>query len=485
MSKLIFEKHVKDSNPFALPGLAIPSGNVADSIPRQFLREQDIALPEVSEVEAVRHFTELSTRAYGVDSGFYPLGSCTMKYNPKINEWAARLPGLAGLHPYQAEDTIQGALQIYYEMQEMLSEITGMDGFSLQPAAGAHGEMAGVMTIKAYHLNRQDYQRTKMMVPDSAHGTNPATANMVGFEVIEIKSNHRGLVDLDDLRAKMNNQVAGLMLTNPNTLGLFEEEIQEIASIVHGEGGLLYYDGANLNGIIGVARPGDMGFDVIHLNLHKTFAAPHGGGGPGSGPLGVKSILLDFLPKPVAIKKGDRYGFNYDIPQSIGKVKNFYGNFGVIVKAYVYLKALGAEGIKEACEHAVLNANYLRHQLREDYNIPLDRLCKHEFVANSKKQAEQSNVSTMDIAKRLIDYGYHPPTIYFPLIVNEAIMIEPSETESKERLDDFVQAMRSIAREAAEDPELLINAPHNTVIRRVDEVAAARKPVIKWEVSTT
>ncbi len=480
MSKLIFEKHVPDSNPFTLPPLAIPAVK-PDSIPQQFLREQKIALPEVSEVEAVRHFTELSTRAYGVDSGFYPLGSCTMKYNPKINEWAARLPGLAGLHPYQAEDTIQGALQIYYEMQEMLAEITGMDGFSLQPAAGAHGEMVGVMTIKAYHHNRQDYQRTKMMVPDSAHGTNPATANMVGFDVIEVKSNHRGLVDLDDLRAKMNDQVAGLMLTNPNTLGLFEEEIQEIAAIVHEGGGLLYYDGANLNGIIGIARPGDMGFDVLHVNLHKTFGTPHGAGGPGSGPVGVKSKLLDFLPKPVVIKKDDAYGFDYDMPLSIGKVKNFYGNFGVMVKAYVYIKALGAEGIKEICEHAVLNANYLRHQLRDDYNIPLDRLCKHEFVANSKKQADQNGISTMDIAKRLIDYGYHPPTVYFPLIVSEAIMIEPTETESKERLDDFVQAMRSIAREAAEEPELVINAPHNAAIRRVDEVTAARKPVVKWE----
>ncbi len=481
MSKLIFERHIKDSNSFTLPPLAVPAADISDSIPRQFLRNQHIALPEVSEVEAVRHFTELSTRAYGVDSGFYPLGSCTMKYNPKINEWASRLPGLAGLHPYQPEETIQGALQIYYEMQEMLSEITGMDGFSLQPAAGAHGEMAGVMTIKAYHQNRQDHQRTKMMVPDSAHGTNPATANMVGFEVIEVESNNRGLVDLDDLRGKMNEQVAGLMLTNPNTLGLFEEEIHEIAAIVHEGGGLLYYDGANLNGVMGIARPGDMGFDVIHVNLHKTFGTPHGAGGPGSGPVGVKSILLDFLPRPVAVKKGDTYAFDYDMPLSIGKVKNFYGNFGVIVKAYVYIKALGAEGIKQACQHAVLNANYLRHQLRDNYNIPLDRLCKHEFIANSKRQANQNHVSTMDIAKRLIDYGYHPPTIYFPLIVSEAMMFEPTETESKERLDEFIEAMRAIAREAEEEPELVTNAPHNAVIRRVDEVTAARKPVVKWE----
>lgn len=483
MSKLIFEKHVPESNAFSLPAGLITEEDIRESLPEQFLRRKPAALPEVSEVEAVRHFTELSTRAYGVDSGFYPLGSCTMKYNPKINEWAARLPGFAGLHPYQPEATVQGALQLYCEMQEMLAEITGMDGVSLQPAAGAHGEMTGVMIIKAYHNHRQDYRRTKMMVPDSAHGTNPATANVVGFDVIEVKSNARGLVDLDDLRAKMNDEVAGLMLTNPNTLGLFEEEIKEIAAIVHAGGGLLYYDGANLNGIIGVARPGDMGFDVIHVNLHKSFGTPHGGGGPGSGPVGVKARLTDFLPKPAVVKNGDNYSFDYNLPLSIGKVKNFYGNFGVIVKAYGYIRSLGGEGLKEACEHAVLNANYLRHQLRDSYHIPLDRLCKHEFIADSRKQAEPHGISTANIAKRLIDYGYHPPTIYFPLIVSEAIMIEPTETESKERLDDFVQAMREIAREAAEAPELLLNAPQQAVIKRVDEVTAARKPVLKWEES--
>ncbi|MDD3269298.1 MAG: aminomethyl-transferring glycine dehydrogenase subunit GcvPB [Syntrophomonadaceae bacterium] len=480
MNKLIFEKHVPNSNAFSLPPGMIPEGDIQESIPEQFLRRAAAALPEISEVEAVRHFTELSTRAYGVDSGFYPLGSCTMKYNPKINEWAARIPGFAGLHPYQPEATVQGALQLYYEMQEMLAEITGMDAFSLQPAAGAHGEMAGVMIIKAYHMNRQDQPRTKMMVPDSAHGTNPATANVVGYDVIEVKSNERGLVDLDDLRAKMSDEIAGLMLTNPNTLGLFEEEIKEIAAIVHEGGGLLYYDGANLNGVIGVARPGDMGFDVIHVNLHKTFGTPHGGGGPGSGPVGVKARLQEFLPTPVAVKNGDSYGLDYNRPLSIGKLKNFYGNFGVIVKAYAYIKSLGADGLKEACEHAVLNANYLRHRLRESYNIPLDRICKHEFIANSRKQAEPNGISTLNIAKRLIDYGYHPPTIYFPLIVSEAIMIEPTETESKARLDDFVQVMKDIAREAVEAPELLLNAPQQTAIKRVDEVTAARKPVLKW-----
>lgn len=480
MSQLIFEKNVPGSNFFSLPDINLPALDASATLPEQFRRQSSTSIPELSEVEAVRHYTELSQRAYGVDNGFYPLGSCTMKYNPKINEWAARLPGFASIHPCQPEHTVQGALQLYYEMQEMLSEITGMDGFSLQPAAGAHGELAGVMIMKAYHNHRQDYARTKMMVPDSAHGTNPATANVVGYEVIEIKSTPEGLIDLDDLRSKMSPQVAGLMLTNPNTLGLFEEEIQAVAQIVHQGGGLLYYDGANLNGIMGVARPGDMGFDVIHVNLHKTFSTPHGGGGPGSGPVGVKAPLLDFLPVPVAVKKGPDYSFDYDLPLSIGKVKNFYGNFGVIVKAYAYIKALGAEGLTEACQHAVLNANYLRHQLRQSFNIPIDRLCKHEFVLNSKKQG-QYGVNTMDIAKRLIDYGYHPPTVYFPLIVPEAMMIEPTETESKQRLDVFVEVMETIAGEAANDPDLVKNAPHHAVIKRVDEVTAARKPIVKWE----
>jgi glycine dehydrogenase subunit 2 len=481
MSKLIFEKGVKGSNSFSLPEAGLAQPDINQTLPPIFLRHQAPDLPQISEVEAVRHYTELSQRAYGVDNGFYPLGSCTMKYSPKINEWAARIPGLAALHPYQAPETIQGALQLYYEMQEILAEITGMDGFTLQPAAGAHGEMVGVMIIKAYHLNNGDKARTKMMVPDSAHGTNPATANMIGFDVIEVKSNPRGLVDLDDLKSKMNEEVAGLRLTNPNTLGLFEEEIEDIAAIVHEAGGLLYYDGANLNGVVGVARPGDMGFDLVHVNLHKTFSTPHGGGGPGSGPVGVKAHLLPFLPIPLVVKKEEQYTFDYDRPLSIGKAKNFYGNFGVIVKAYAYIKALGGEGLKDACQNAVLNANYMRHQLREDYNIPLDRLCKHEFIINSKKQADPHGISTMDIAKRLIDYGYHPPTVYFPLIISEAMMIEPTETESKERMDDFIATMKSIAKEAKETPELLLGAPHNAVIRRVDEVKAARKPVVKWE----
>lgn len=481
MSKLIFEKSLAGSNTFTIPPAEVPEVNIRESIPASLLRETPAALPDVSEVEAVRHFVDLSHKAFGVDNGFYPLGSCTMKYSPKINEWAARLPGFANLHPYQPVETVQGAMELLYNMQNMLTEITGMDALTLQPAAGAHGEMTGVMIIKAYHQHRNDHQRTKMMVPDSAHGTNPATAHVVGFDVVEVKSNSRGLVDIEDLKSKMSPEVAGLMLTNPNTLGLFEEDIQDIAAVVHEGGGLLYYDGANLNAVMGISRPGDMGFDVVHLNLHKTFSTPHGGGGPGSGPVGVKSHLADYLPIPVVSKQGDKFVFDYNRPLSIGKVKNFYGNFGVIVKAYAYILALGAEGIKDAAQQAVLNANYLRQQLKQYYHVPFDRLCKHEFIATAKNQMDENGVTTLDIAKRLTDYGFHPPTVYFPLIVKEALMIEPTETETRERLDGFVQAMAAIAEEARQKPETVTGAPHNAVIKRVDEVTAARNPVVKWE----
>jgi glycine dehydrogenase subunit 2 len=477
MSELIFERSVPGTRAFSLPQCDIP---VQNDIPDCFLRDEDILLPEVSEVEVVRHYTELSHLAYGVDNGFYPLGSCTMKYNPKINEWAARLPGFADIHPYQAEETVQGALELMHDLSGMLCEIAGMDYFTLQPAAGAHGEMTGALIIKAYHRQRQDFQRTKMIVPDSAHGTNPATANVVGFEVIEVKSNERGLVDVDDLRSLMSDQIAGLMLTNPNTLGLFEEEIQEIAEVVHAAGGLLYYDGANANAIMGVARPGDMGFDLCHLNLHKTFGTPHGGGGPGSGPIGVKAFLADYLPVPLIVKNNDRFSFDYDRPLSIGKVQSFYGNFGVLVKAYTYIKALGRIGIREACENAVLNANYIRTRLRGHYDIPYDRLCKHEFVVSARQQKRETGVSALDVAKSLIDYGYHPPTIYFPLIVDEALMIEPTETETRKRMDDFVEAMLAIAGDAAKDPQKVKDAPRKAIIRRVDETMAARNPILKW-----
>ena len=481
MTKLIFERHILDANTFELPPLEVPAADLAETMPEHLIRKTLPFIPAVSEVELIRHFTELSDRAYGVDNGAYPLGCCTMKYNPKINEWASRLPGFAQIHPYQPEETVQGAMQILYDMEKMLGEITGMDHFALQPAAGAHGEMAGVMMIKAYHNKRGDFKRTKMMVPDSAHGTNPATANVVGYDVIEIKSNSRGLVDIEDLQAKMSDEVAGLMLTNPNTLGLFEEEISEIAAIVHQGGGLLYYDGANLNAIMGVCRPGDMGFDVVHLNLHKTFATPHGGGGPGSGPVGIKAFLADFLPKPVVKKSGDIFSFDYERPDSIGRVKNFYGNFAVIVKAYTYIMAVGSEGLKDACQQAVLNANYLRFHLQRNYHIPFNRLCKHEFVISARNQMESSHVATIDIAKRLLDFGYHPPTIYFPLIVKEAMMIEPTETESRQRLDDLIAALDDIAREARDNPQVVLDAPHTTVIGRVDEVMAARNPIVKWE----
>ncbi len=481
MSKLIFEKSREGSNNFSLPPAEVPAADIKDSIPVSLLRKTPADLPDVSEVETVRHFVDLSHRAFGVDNGFYPLGSCTMKYSPKINEWAVRLSGFAHLHPYQPVETVQGAMELLYNMQNLLAEITGMDALTLQPAAGAHGEMTGVMIIKAYHQQRNDHRRTKMMVPDSAHGTNPATANVVGFDVVEVKSNSRGLVDIEDLKNKMSPEVAGLMLTNPNTLGLFEEEIQDIAAVVHEGGGLLYYDGANLNAVMGISRPGDMGFDVVHLNLHKTFSTPHGGGGPGSGPVGVKSPLADYLPVPVVSKQGDKYVFDYNRPLSIGKVKTFYGNFGVIVKAYAYILALGAEGIKDASQQAVLNANYLRRQLQQDYHIPFDRLCKHEFIATAKRQMDESGVTTLDIAKRLTDYGFHPPTVYFPLIVKEALMIEPTETESRERLDDFVRAMGRIAEEARREPETVTGAPHNAAVKRVDEVTAARSPIVRWE----
>ena len=474
MSKLIFEKSHPGANGFALSPMREDM-----RIPDAFLRAERANLPEVSEVEFTRHFMELSKRAFGVDDGMYPLGSCTMKYNPKVNEWAARQ--FAALHPLLPEKYAQGVLSLLYDAGEMLKEILGMDAFTLQPAAGAQGEMTGVAMIRAYHEHRGDHRRTKMLVPDSAHGTNPATAHVVGYDVVEVASNENGLVDLDDLRAKMNDEVAGLMLTNPNTLGLFEKDILAMAEIVHGAGGLLYYDGANLNAIMGMARPGDMGFDVVHVNLHKTFATPHGGGGPGSGPVGAKAHLAPFLPVPVLQKDGGAYRWDFDRPLSIGQMHAFYGNVGVVVKAYAYMLALGAEGIRDACRLAVLAANYLRVCLGEDYDIAYDALCKHEFVLSAARQMHENHVGATDICKRLIDMGYHPPTVHFPLIVKEALMIEPNETESLERLDGFVEAMRAIARECRENPEIVRTAPHTCPITRVDEVKAARNPVVKYE----
>lgn len=478
-NKLIFEISKEGRVGYSLPQTDVEERNLEEFIPREFLRDEGPELPEVSEGDVVRHFTLLSNKNYGVDNGFYPLGSCTMKYNPKINEDMAALAKFTNLHPYQNEDTVQGALELMYDLSGKLAEISGMKAVSLQPAAGAHGEMTGLMIIKKYHEKRGDFKRKKIIVPDSAHGTNPASAAVVGFEIVEIKSTKDGAVDLENLKAVLDDEVAGLMLTNPSTLGLFEKNIKEIADLVHEAGGLLYYDGANMNAIMGIARPGDMGFDVVHLNLHKTFSTPHGGGGPGSGPVGVREDLVDYLPVPVIEKSGERYILNYDKPDSIGKIKSFYGNFGVMIKAYAYILSMGAEGLKKASEIAVLNANYLLKNLKEHYNLPINEICKHEFVLGGLGK-EVNEVTTLDIAKRLLDYGYHPPTIYFPLIVDSAIMIEPTETESKETLDGFIDAMIKISVEAKEKPEILKGAPYNTPVRRLDEVKAARNPILKW-----
>jgi glycine dehydrogenase subunit 2 len=477
---LIFEMSRPGRVAYNLPELDVEAKSLNDLLPASVLRDVPADLPEVSEVDLIRHYTALSRRNYGVDNGFYPLGSCTMKYNPKINEDVARYPGFAKIHPYQPEESIQGALELLYLLQQDLAEVTGMDKVTVQPAAGAQGEWTGLMMIRAYHESRGE-KRTKVIVPDSAHGTNPASASVAGFDTITVKSNERGLVDLDALRAVVGPDTAALMLTNPNTLGLFEEEILEISHIVHGAGGLLYYDGANANAILGYARPGDMGFDVVHLNLHKTFSTPHGGGGPGAGPVGVKKSLIPFLPKPMVAKREDgSFYLDYDMPSSIGRVKGYYGNFGILVRAYVYIRTHGPEGLKRISENAVLNANYMMRRLADHYDVPFDRHCKHEFVLSGKRQKKQG-VRTLDIAKRLLDFDYHPPTIYFPLIVEECLMIEPTESESKETLDQFIDAMIQIAREVDETPDVVLEAPHNTVVKRLDETTAARKPILRFK----
>jgi glycine dehydrogenase subunit 2 len=477
---LIFEISKPGRIGYSLPEMDVPELDLNGLLPVGYVREEEPNLPEVSELDIMRHYTALSKRNHGVDSGFYPLGSCTMKYNPKINENVARYSGFAHIHPLQDESSVQGALELLYDLQEHLKEITGMDEVTLQPAAGAHGEWTGLMMIRAYHEANGDTKRKKVVVPDSAHGTNPASATVAGFETITVKSNEHGLVDLDDLRRVVGEDTAALMLTNPNTLGLFEENILEMAEIVHGAGGKLYYDGANLNAVLSKARPGDMGFDVVHLNLHKTFTGPHGGGGPGSGPVGVKSDLIPYLPKPVITKREDEYVFDYDRPQSIGRVKPYYGNFGINVRAYTYIRSMGPDGLKAVTEYAVLNANYMMRRLQPYYDLPFDRHCKHEFVLSGRRQ-KKLGVRTLDIAKRLLDFGYHPPTIYFPLNVEECIMIEPTETESKETLDGFIDTMIQIAKEAEENPEIVQEAPHTTVIGRLDETTAARKPVLRYK----
>ena len=477
--RLIFEKSVKGRIGYILPKNDVPEVDLKETY-GDLLRKENPAIPEVSEVDVVRHYTMLSQRNYGVDSGFYPLGSCTMKYNPKINEDISSFDGFTQVHPLQNPVSSQGCLEILYRMDRYLSEVLGMEQVTLQPAAGAQGEMTGLMIIKAYHMSRNDEKRVKIIVPDSSHGTNPASAALTGFEVVQIPSNEKGCIDIEALKGVLDDTVAGLMLTNPNTLGLFEEDILKISELVHNCGGLLYYDGANMNAIMGIARPGDMGYDIAHVNLHKTFSTPHGGGGPGSGPVGVVKKLVPFLPVPVIEKKDDYYELDYDRPLSIGKVKSFYGNFSVIVRAFCYIMSMGPQGLKEASKTAVLNANYIRKKLEDLYEIPFNRTCMHEFVLSASRQAEKG-ISALDIAKNLLDRGFHPPTIYFPLIVKEAMMIEPTETESPETLDSFIDAMRDMAQKAEEDPESLRHAPRTTYVTRLDEVKAARTPVLRWK----
>jgi glycine dehydrogenase subunit 2 len=475
---LIFEQGARGRKGYSLPKWDVEELEAENLLPSHLIRKALEGFPELGEVDVVRHFTRLSQWNYGVDSGPYPLGSCTMKYNPKVNEEAARMNGFSRIHPYQPEDLSQGILKLMYELESFLAEITGMDRVSLQPAAGAHGELAGMKMIRAC-LEARGERRKKVLVPDTAHGTNCSTSAIASYRMVEIKSNERGVVGLEKVSEEMDEEVAAIMVTNPNTLGLFEEHLAEIARIVHQKGGFVYCDGANLNALMGIAKLGDLGVDVVHMNLHKTFSTPHGGGGPGAGPVGIKKELAPFLPVPVIEKIGGTYRFNEDLPRSIGKVRAFYGNFGILLRAYAYILSMGPEGLKRATQMAVLNANYLMKRLKDYFHLPFDRPCMHECVFTDKFQ-EPYHVSTLDIAKRLIDYGFHPPTIYFPLVVKGALMIEPTETESKESLDRFIETMIQIAKEAEEDPELLRQAPQKVKVRRLDEVLAARKPKLKW-----
>jgi glycine dehydrogenase subunit 2 len=478
---LIFEKSSPGKAAWKLPPLDVPEVNTKELLGPS--ERKDLGnMPEVSEIEIIRHFTRLSTWNYAIDLGMYPLGSCTMKYNPRVNEVVSRLEGLANGHPYQPERISQGALRIIKTLSECLLEITGMDDITLQPAAGAHGEFTGLLMVRAYHESK-GAARKKVLIPDSAHGTNPATAAMVGYSVENLKSNANGMVDVASLVAQMNEDVAALMLTNPNTLGVFEQEIHKVADVMHAKGGLLYMDGANMNALVGKVRPGDFGVDVMHLNLHKTFSTPHGGGGPGSGPVAIKKALEPFLPKPVVITKPDgTLGFEYDRPQSVGRVRSFYGNFGMFVRALAYILANGPDGLRQTTEDAVLNANYIRKGLEGVFDLPYPTPSMHEVVFSDKLQAKKG-VRTMDLAKRLIDYGFHPYTTAFPLIVPGALMIEPTESESKEEMDLFIEAMKAIAEEVEEDPQIALQAPHHTRVSRLDETAAARKPVLRWKPS--
>jgi glycine dehydrogenase subunit 2 len=477
----IFAKSVPGLRGLDLPPAGVPLTDLDALLPGVRLRKEPPHLPETAEPQVVRHYTRLSHLNHSVDTGFYPLGSCTMKYNPKMNDELAALPGFADLHPYQAEDEVQGLLRLMYELEQALLEITGLHRATLQPAAGAHGELAGMLMIEAYHRDHSGDNRDTVIVPDSAHGTNLATAAMAGYRVVELPSSPRGLIDLAALRANLSDRTAALMLTNPNTLGLFEEDILEISRLAHEAGALCYYDGANLNAIMGKARPGDMGMDVVHMNLHKTFSTPHGGGGPGAGPVAVSATLEPYLPLPLVFlsKPADTYGLDYDRPLSIGRLKGFYGNIGVLIRAYAYLLSMGADGLRQASEDAVLSANYLRVRLRDRYQIPYDGICMHEFVLSASAQAKRGGTAR-DIAKRILDFEMHSPTTYFPLIVSEALMVEPTETEDLRTLDTFVDVMERIDREIDEDPDVVREAPHTTPVRRPDEVRAAREPILRW-----
>ena len=477
--KLIFE-----SGSPGRSALFWPQGEkVPGAIPDALLRREIAGFPELGELETLRHFTRLSQRNFAIESQFYPLGSCTMKYNPKINEVVARFPGFAQVHPLAPGDLLQGALALLFELERMLAEISGMEHVSLQPSAGAQGELTGLMMIRAC-LTERGNSRRKIIVPDTAHGTNPASSNLCGYEVVQISSNEHGVIDTAMVESAMDQDVAAVMITNPNTLGLFETHIEAIAEVVHSRGGMVYLDGANLNALMGIAKPGHMGVDVLHMNLHKTFSTPHGGGGPGAGPVAVRSHLADYLPVPRIVKAGDRFELNEDFEKSIGRVRSFFGNFGVLVRAYAYVLALGGDGLEDVSRMALLNANYIRKKLEKTYQLAYNEPCMHECIFTDRVQ-QRNGVSTLDIAKRLLDYGYHPPTIYFPLVVSGAFMIEPTETETIETLDGFIEAMVAIAQEAKNDPALVKSAPHTTPVKRLDEARAARKPVLRWEAPPT
>jgi glycine dehydrogenase subunit 2 len=474
--KLIYEKSQPGRRGGELPRYDLPAADV----PADLRRAEPPRLPELAEPEIVRHFTELSTRNFGIDTGFYPLGSCTMKYNPRVNERLVMQPGFRDLHPYQEEDAAQGALELMWRLQEALIEISGLHACSLQPAAGSQGELTGLMLMRAYFQDRgEGDQRDTIVTADTAHGTNPASVTMAGYKLAKVETDARGNVDVAHLREMVNERTAGLMLTNPSTLGLFDEHIEEVAAIFHEAGALLYYDGANLNAVCGISRPGDMGFDIVHINLHKTFSQPHGGGGPGGGPIVVRDKLEPFLPVPAVVKDGDAFRLDYDRPKSIGKVRGYTGPFGVFVRSYAYIRSYGPR-LREMSEVAVLNANYLLARLKDSYDLPFDRLCMHEFVLSARSLKREHGITALDVAKRLMDYGFHPPTIYFPLVVPEALMIEPTETEAKETLDAFVEAMVAIAAEAADDPDVVRDAPHGRPVRRLDEVRAAKRAIVKY-----